>query len=185
MISAMLRAARLDATFFEQVEADPSSMGLARGVVTMGGLLFGLGAAVRIMLEGSAVGMGGAAMLIVAGIVAAWVGWWLWSAVALWVGTTVTFGPATEADLGQLLRTLGFATAPLALGVLQWLPAVGGALAATALLWTLASATVAVRQALDFTTARAVATLIIGWLLHAVVLGALFAWAWMTATPVG
>ncbi len=78
----------------------------------------------------------------------------------------------TQADTGELLRTLGFAQSP---GVLRALGVVGGlgpAVAGLTALWTLATMVVAVRQALDYTsTGRAVAVCVAGWLLALLMFG--------------
>jgi hypothetical protein len=56
----------------------------------------------------------------------------------------------------ELLRTLGFASAPQLLLVLRGIPLLGGLIALAAVLWGLAAWVVAVRQALDVSTGRAV-----------------------------
>ena len=62
------------------------------------------------------------------------------------------------AHLGQLLRTIGFASAPGLLRVFAAVPVAGSILEAVLWVWMLAATVVAVRQALDYTsTMRAVA----------------------------
>jgi hypothetical protein len=89
-------------------------------------------------------------------------------------------GPDTEADVGQLLRTIGFSAGPGAFAILNALPAIGWLLALLAALWQLAAMVVAVRQALDYeSTGRAVAVCAIGFaayiLVATVLLGGLLA----------
>jgi hypothetical protein len=89
--------------------------------------------------------------------------------------------PATQtrADVGELLRTLGFAASPGLLRVLGATPVLGLSLYVAASLWMLVAMIVAVRQALDYTsTARAIAVCVLGWMLSlvvAAVLGIVFA----------
>jgi hypothetical protein len=65
------------------------------------------------------------------------------------IGTRLLPTSETRADLGELLRTLGFASAPgvLRIGAL-WEPA-GFAIFTLCTLWMLVAMVVAVRQALD------------------------------------
>ena len=66
----------------------------------------------------------------------------------------------------ELLRTIGFSTAPGLLRVLGVLPALTIPVFALTTGWMLIAMIVAVRQALDYTsTARAVAVCAIGWAL--------------------
>ena len=53
-------------------------------------------------------------------------------------------------------RVIGFAYAPLAIGIVPWLGFIGAA-------WVLLAAIVAIREGMDFSTKRSVATMIIGW----------------------
>lgn len=72
----------------------------------------------------------------------------------------------TEADLGQLLRTIGFAASPgllLALGVI---PAIGAIISFVVQIWMLIAFVIAVCQALDYTsTVRTVIVCLLGWIL--------------------
>ena len=74
------------------------------------------------------------------------------------VGTRLLPGPKTEADFGQLLRTLGFSATPGVFQIFGIVPVVGWLIALAASLWQLAAMVVAVRQALDYeSTGRAIA----------------------------
>ena len=76
------------------------------------------------------------------------------------VGASFLRGPETESDFREVLRTTGFAFAPALIFPLAALAPdpFGIALAVLARLWILVACIVAVRQALDFTTLRAVGT---------------------------
>jgi hypothetical protein len=78
--------------------------------------------------------------------------------------------PQTRSNVGELLRTIGFATAPGCLRVLGVLPGVTIPVFAVTAVWMLAAMVVAVRQALDYdSTARALAVCGVGWLLTIVI----------------
>ena len=85
---------------------------------------------------------------------------------------------ATRSDVGELLRTLGFAATPGLLRVLGVLPGVTIPVFIGTAVWMLVAMVVAVRQALDYqSTARAVGVCVLGWVLAltlAIVLGVMF-----------
>lgn len=152
-VDRMIRAARLDPSLFEEVEQDEHALGQAVAAVLLFGLAGGLGTL-------SLAGVRG----LFAGALLALAGWFLWANLVYWIGTRLLPERQTEADLGQLLRTIGFSSSPgllLALGVI---PAIRFAVFAAGLLWMLAAMVVAVRQALDYSsTRRALEVCLIGW----------------------
>ncbi len=88
-------------------------------------------------------------------------------------------GRETRSSVGELLRTLGFASTPGLMRALGVLPAITLPVFAVSSVWMLVAMIVAVRHALDYTsTARAVAVCVVGWILAltiAIVIGFLFA----------
>ncbi len=86
--------------------------------------------------------------------------------------------PQTRVDVGELLRTIGFASTPGLLRVLAIMQPLAIPVFIATSAWMLLAMVVAVRQALDYTsTARAVAVCVVGWVLAvvvAVVLGLFF-----------
>ena len=162
----MLGAAKLDAATYEEVEADATATGQALLVVVLANLAAGV-AALR------DVGVGGLVLITVVALV----GWYAWAFVIYFVGTRFLPGPRTQADLGQLLRTLGFAAAPGLIRVLGIVPGLNWLVSLVAALWMLVAMVVAVRQALDYEgTGRAVAVCLIGFAVYivvAIVLGTL------------
>jgi hypothetical protein len=86
-----------------------------------------------------------------------WVGG---SAFTFMVGATFFRGPETETDFAEVLRTTGFAFTPALLRIFALLPPPGLGLAIDLAVraWVFVAFVVAIRQALDFTTARAVGT---------------------------
>ena len=101
-------------------------------------------------------GSGGAGMI--GGVIAAFLGWFLWAGVTNFVGTRFMGGTA---DWGELLRTLGFAQAPGVLAVIGIIPLVGWFAGLGIWIWTMVTGIVAIRQALDFSTGKAVITALI------------------------
>ena len=145
----MMGAARLDVAIYEQVEADESATTQAALVVGLVALASGIGGA-------SAGGMG-----FVGGLVAAFVGWLVWAGVTYVIGDKLLGGTATW---GELLRTIGFAQSPGVLYVLAVIPVLGGLVRLAVAIWLLVAGVIAIRQALDFSTGKAVATALLGWL---------------------
>ena len=87
------------------------------------------------------------------------------------IGTKILPEPQTRADHGELLRTLGFASAPGLLRILGFIPAFSGIVFFGASIWMLIAMVVAVRQALDYrSTLRAVGVCVIGWLIQILIL---------------
>ena len=96
---------------------------------------------------------------LIAGVLSAYLGWALWSGTCYLVGVQLFEGTA---DWGELLRTVGFAQAPGILLALRVVPGVGLPLYLAVLAWMVATVLVAIRQALDFSTGRALATALAG-----------------------
>jgi hypothetical protein len=82
------------------------------------------------------------------------------------IGTRLLPEPQTQADMGQLMRTLGFAQSPSLARVFVAIPVVGPLVLILVSLWVLVAMVIAVRQALDYTsTWRAVGVCVIGWVI--------------------
>lgn len=164
----VLGAALLDAHVYEEVEADGRATRQAVALVLLAGVAGGIG------LLGF-----GAVQNFVAGVIAALVGWIAWATLTYLIGTHFLPQPQTRADVGQLLRTIAFASAPGLLRVFGVIPFLGFPIYAIASVWMLVAMVVAVRQALDYrSTGRAVAVCVMGWALSlvlAAIIGILFA----------
>ena len=104
---------------------------------------------------------------MIGGLVSDFVVWCIWSGITYFVGTMVFGG---SASFGELLRTIGFSNAPGVLLIASFVPFVGGLISFTVWVWRLVAMVVAVRQALDFTTGKAVLTCVVGWIVAIVVL---------------
>jgi hypothetical protein len=162
LIERVLGAAPLDPGPYEDVEADEGALGQAMTVVVVAAIAGGIGLAG--VGEGDDLGL-------VGGTIASLLGWFVWAFVVYLVGTRLLPGPDTQADLGQLLRTTGFAASPGIIRILGIVPGIGGLVMAVAARWQLAAMVVAVRAALDYaSTGRAIAVCVLGFLAQMLVL---------------
>ena len=145
----MKGAAMLNVATYEEVEADTSATGQAAVVVALGAIASAIGAS------------GGGARGIIATLILSLVGWVVWAGVTYFIGAKILGGTATW---GELLRTLGFANSPKVLAVLAIIPGMAWIVGLVLSIWLLVAGIVAIRQALDFSTGKAVATALLGWL---------------------
>jgi hypothetical protein len=148
LVDRMRGAATFHVPTYEAVEHDTTATGQAAVVVALAAVASAVGNAFR----------GGPGL--VAALVGYLLGWAIWSGITYLVGTRLFRGTATW---GELLRTLGFAQAPGVLLVLAIVPVLGALVKGVVSLWLLATGIVAIRQALDVGTGKAVLTALIGW----------------------
>ena len=114
-LNRMTGAALLNPAIYEEVEADRSATIQAMAVVALSSLAAGVGA----------LGLASARVTALAGIsLLAFAVWVIWAVLTLQIGARIFPSSRTQADMGQLLRTIGFATAPgiLRIGVLFQAP---------------------------------------------------------------
>jgi len=150
-VQRMVGAAKLDVPIIEEIEADKDATMPALGVVVLAAIAAGIG------------GGKGFGILLVSSLF----GWVFWAFLTWVIGTKFLATPDTNSDMGELLRTMGFAQSPGLLRVFSIIPFVGWLIDFVVLIWLLVAMVVAVRQALDYTsTGRAVAVVIIGWLIN-------------------
>src|SRR5205823_4216280 len=154
---------------YEEVEADTSATGQAMLVVVLSSLAAGVGIG----------GRGGfSASHAIAISTVALIAWAAWALVTFEIGSRLMPEPQTRVDVGELLRTIGFASTPGLFRIFGIMPGVTVPVFAATAVWMLVATVVAVRQALDYTsTTRAAAVCVLGWSLAiaiAIVLGLLF-----------
>jgi hypothetical protein len=153
----VLFAAKLNANLYEEVEADPTAMNQAMAVVVLSSVAAGIGS----MQEGGFAG-------IFWGTIMALVGWLVWSYLTYLIGTRLLPGPETRASYGELLRTIGFSSAPGMIRILGIIPGLMTVTFSVSGIWMLIAMVVAVRQALDYrSTWRAIGVCLIGWVIQA------------------
>jgi hypothetical protein len=139
-------AARLNAAVYEEVEADRHAtrqalvmvvLSSAAGGIGVGSSLYDTPVLTRVFL----------ALLL----------WIFWAALTCAIGLYLMPEPQTETNVGELLRTIGFASSPGLPRVFGFVPFIGPALYGLSTAWMLIAMVVAVRQALDYkSTTRAV-----------------------------
>ena len=160
----MIRAAKLDVNLYEEVEADKEATRQAMAVVVLSSVAAGVGT----------ITTGGFGAILI-GTIASLVGWFVWAYLTYLIGTKLLPEPQTSADVGELLRTIGFASSPGLIRVLGIIPTLGGLVFLISSIWMLVAMVIAVRQALDYrSTARAVGVCMIGWVVQFVILALLF-----------
>jgi hypothetical protein len=160
----IIRAAKLDVHLYEEVEADKGAMGQAMGVVVLSRIAGGIGTPAGVGLSG-----------ILIGTIAALVAWYVWAFLTYLIGTKLLPETQTKADVGELLRTIGFSSSPGMIRVLGIIPFLRGLVFLVAGVWMLVAMIIAVRQALDYqSTLRAVGVCIIGWIVQALILVVVF-----------
>ncbi len=156
----MIRAAKLDAQLYEEVEADRGAMREAMTVVVLSAVAAGIGN----LANGGLLG-------IIGGTIGALVGWYIWAFLTYFIGTRLLPEPDTKADHGELLRTIGFSSAPGLIRVFGIIPGLTTFVFAVAGGWMLVAMVIAVRQALDYkSTWRAIGVCVIGFVVQAFVL---------------
>jgi hypothetical protein len=155
----VIGAMMLNVATYEEVEHDASAMPQAAAVVALASVSSAVGWIFYSGLRG-----------FVTGIILALVGW-LIGAVVVWaIGTKLLPGPKTEADIGQLLRTVGFAQSPALLMFITIIPILGWFLMIGIWVWGLVAWVIAVRQALDYDdTLRAVLVCVLAFVAQLVV----------------
>ena len=166
LVDRMIRAAKLDINLYEEVEADKTAIRQALYVVLIYSICAGIGSGIAVVWDE---GVGRFFLSLFVGMLFALVFWLLWSFITYLVGTTFFKGPKTKATYSELLRTIGFSAAPGVLMIFVFIPYIGGVISFLVLIWMLVAMVIAVRQALDFTTGRAIGTVVVGGVIYLVI----------------
>jgi hypothetical protein len=145
----MMGAARIDPVIYNEVEHDTSATGQAAGVVAL------------VAVCSAAGGIGGGTEGMIAAVLAAIGGWLIWAGVTYLIGDKLLGGTATW---GELMRAIGFAQAPGVLYLLSVIPVLGWFVRIAVGIWILICGIVALREALDFSTGKAILTAVLGWI---------------------
>jgi hypothetical protein len=164
LIDRMVRASKLDINLYEEVEADKSSMGQAITVVVISSVASGIGTIGILGIQG-----------LIVGTISALIGWLVWAYLTYLIGTKLLPEPQTKADVGELLRTIGFSSAPGVLRIFGFIPLIGVIISFVASIWMLVAMIIAVRQALDYkSTWRAIGVCVIGFVIYLVIIALIF-----------
>jgi hypothetical protein len=165
----LMRAALLDRTLYEEVEADRHAGRESIAVVLLASLAAGIGAG----------GWQGPTLRTYVIFTAlALVTWSAWALLVSEIGGRFMPEPQTHTSFGELLRTIGFAATPGLFQVFAAMPGMALPVYGLTAVWMLVAMIVAVRQALDYRhTPRAIAVCVLGWVLAlvmAIAIGLLF-----------
>jgi hypothetical protein len=144
----LMGALRLDEATYEDIEADTTATGQAAFVVVASSFVAAAGNA---LLRGGEVNAG----ILVA--IAQLVGWAVNAWLAYFIGTKIIPGEKTRSNWGEVARTLGFANTPRFLLIFAAIPGITGLIRVVVSVWVLVATIIALRTALDVSTARAIA----------------------------
>jgi hypothetical protein len=160
MLERIMGVFALNPQTFNEIENDQTATTQAAIVVALVALAGMLGSLITSLLgsafAGDMSGMGSTFLSLIIGFVLTFVNWFIWSAVTYFVGTSLFNGTA---DMGEMLRVIGFAYAPR---ILVIIPCIGWIVG---LIWSLIAGVIGIREALDFDTGKAIATALIGWII--------------------
>jgi hypothetical protein len=155
IVNGVIRVAKLDRTFYREIENDPSYTMDAWVVVIVVSLIGALGAFIGGIIGGSILrALGTLVWTAVWGVV----GFYIWVFLTHWIGTSFFKGQGTTQ---QLQRCLGFAYGPQILGVLAFIPCLGWIAALAGWILSIVAGYFAVQEALDQDSTNALLTIII------------------------
>jgi len=155
-VSRIFRAIKIDVDLYEEVEKDEKATLQAGIVVVLSSLAAGIGA-----LQ---MGMSNFFLAPIMSLLS----WYVWAYVIYFVGVKLFGDSKTKSNHGELLRTIGFSSAPGLIRVFGVTPELMTVTFIGSALWMLACMVVAVKSALDYESIwKALGVVIIAWLFQA------------------
>ena len=155
-LDRVFRAIKIDVDLYEEVEKDKSATVQAGAVVGLSSLAAGVGA---LQL--------GVSNFLLAPVLSL-LSWYVWAYIIYFVGVKLFGGPKTKSDHGELLRTIGFSSAPGLIRVFGVTPDLMTVTFIGSAFWMLACMVVAVKSALDYDSMwKALGVVIVAWLFQA------------------
>ena len=159
LFDRIFRAIKIDVELYEEVERDKSATIQAGLVVVLSSMAAGVGA---LQL--------GASNFLLAPIFSL-ISWYVWAYIIYFVGVKLFPEKNTKSNHGELLRTIGFSSAPGILRVFGVTPDLMAVTFIGSAFWMLACMVVGVRAALDYKSLwRALGVVIVAWLFQAILL---------------
>ena len=159
LINRIFRAIKIDVELYEEVERDKSATIQAGLVIVLSSMAAGVGA---LQL--------GASNFLLAPIVSL-ISWYVWAYIIYFVGVKLFPEKNTKSNHGELLRTIGFSSAPGLIRVFGVTPDLMAVTFIGSAFWMLACMVVGVRAALDYKSLwRALGVVIVAWLFQAILL---------------
>ena len=155
-INRIFRAIKIDVDLYEEVEKDKTATVQAGIVVVLSSLAAGVGALQM-----------GVSNFLLAPILSL-LSWYVWAYVIYFVGVKLFGGVKTKSNHGELLRTIGFSSAPGLIRVFGITPELMTVTFIGSAFWMLACMVVAVKAALDYDSLwKAFGVVIVSWLFQA------------------
>ena len=155
----VFRAIKIDVDLYEEVERDKSATFQAGLVVVLSSMAAGVGA---LQL--------GASNFLIAPVLSL-ISWYVWAYIIYFVGVKLCPDKNTKSDHGELLRTIGFSSAPGLIRIFGITPDLMTVTFIGSAFWMLACMVVGVRAALDYTSLwRALGVVIVSWIFQAILL---------------
>ena len=159
LFDRIFRAIKIDVELYEEVERDKSATIQAGLVVVLSSMAAGVGA---LQL--------GASNFLLAPVFSL-ISWYVWAYIIYFVGVKLFPEKNTKSNHGELLRTIGFSSAPGLLRVFGVTPDLMAVTFIGSAFWMLACMVVGVRAALDYKSLwRALGVVIVAWLFQAILL---------------
>ena len=157
MIERILRVFKLDFTVFREIAEDKAAMTQAAIIVVVVSLCSALGVAILSIITGVGSLIGSFFLTLISGILLSWL---LWSVLTYAVGVFLFKG---KTDIPEMMRVLGYASAPNVLGIFAAIPCLGIIPVIIGGILSLIAGVIAVREAMDFDTTKAIITVVIAW----------------------
>ena len=165
IINRALRAALLDREFFQEAENDIELNQEALLVVIIVSVASGVAAFIASLINRSfGLAVLGLSISTAVGIA----NYYIWAYVTHFIGTNMFKG---QAEPGELLRVLGYASAPRVLSLLVFIPCIGPLLGLAGSIWALVAGFVGAQEALDLDTTETLVTVVLGWLAILIISG--------------
>lgn len=178
MIDRIVGVLKLDVNTFEEIEADQTATSQAAIIVAVVAVVSAIGAFIGARAGNAALSTLGEQFgseleipfsvpvispigAALTALIGAFVAWLVWSAVTYFIGTRLFEG---KADMGEMLRVIGFAQAPRLLNIFSFIPCLGALLSLAAWIWAIAAGFIAIRQGLDLDNAKTLITILLSWL---------------------
>ena len=155
-INRIFRAIKIDIDLYEEVEKDKKATVQAGIVVVLSSLAAGVGALQM-----------GASNFLLAPVMSL-LSWYVWAYVIYFVGVKLFGEPQTKSNHGELLRTIGFSSAPGLIRIFGVTPDLMTVTFIGSAFWMLACMVVAVKSALDYKSMwKAFGVVVFAWLFQA------------------
>jgi len=162
-VSRMVRAAKLDASLFEEIINDPSTQGQSVWVVAVFAMATGYGMFSRAGVTA-----------VNSCLVTTFFAWYFWAFTLYFVSTYLFRNTVTKTDRKTILRVVAFASAPGVLRLLGVIPLTSGILFIVTSVWIIAASVIGIKMAFKIShTGKVIFLCTSTWLLAFIVQGLL------------